>query len=271
MLRHLKQLILTTFFALFAAQASAMFIQPDWLDPTQPGVGTNRYSYSFNDPINRLDPNGNEAIESWDGPDPSERDQLDEELSYVNDVLNDPSLSTEQKIEHVRDLYNRVNTYNLGQPAWQNQAIGLGGLAEAMHKLQNAPAAATGAEPPATAGVATVSVPRAASTPREAASQPAALPQGIGVGQYASPNGGVPASRINRPATAAERRQVQQQFDQHGCHNCGTRIAGTRSGNPITDHQPPSSLNQVRGPQQYYPHCATCSARQGGLLRWFSQ
>ncbi len=61
MLRHLKQLFLTTLFALFASQASAMFIQPDWLDPTEPGVGTNRYSYSYNDPINRLDPNGNQS------------------------------------------------------------------------------------------------------------------------------------------------------------------------------------------------------------------
>ena len=62
MLRILQQFILTTLFALFASQASAMFIQPDWLDPTQPGVGTNRYAYSHNDPINKLDPGGNEAI-----------------------------------------------------------------------------------------------------------------------------------------------------------------------------------------------------------------
>lgn len=59
MLRVLQQFILTTFFAVFASQASAMFIQPDWFDPTEPGVGTNRYAYSNNDPINRLDPNGN--------------------------------------------------------------------------------------------------------------------------------------------------------------------------------------------------------------------
>lgn len=59
MLRHLKQLILTTLFAIFASQASAMFIQPDWLDPTALGVGANRYAYSFNDPVNLSDPSGN--------------------------------------------------------------------------------------------------------------------------------------------------------------------------------------------------------------------
>ncbi|MVO18727.1 RHS repeat-associated core domain-containing protein [Parasedimentitalea huanghaiensis] len=37
----------------------ALFIQPDWFEVTEPGVGTNRYSYSFNDPVNLKDPNGN--------------------------------------------------------------------------------------------------------------------------------------------------------------------------------------------------------------------
>ncbi|WP_425402314.1 RHS repeat-associated core domain-containing protein [Inquilinus limosus] len=38
------------------------FISPDWWDPTQPGVGTNRYAYSGNDPINKSDPTGHETL-----------------------------------------------------------------------------------------------------------------------------------------------------------------------------------------------------------------
>ncbi|MCB2130875.1 MAG: RHS repeat-associated core domain-containing protein [Rhodobacteraceae bacterium] len=35
-----------------------MFLQPDWWEVTKQGVGTNRYSYSFNDPVNGRDPSG---------------------------------------------------------------------------------------------------------------------------------------------------------------------------------------------------------------------
>ncbi len=37
------------------------FIQPDWWEVTQEGVGTNRYAYSFNDPVNKSDTNGHQA------------------------------------------------------------------------------------------------------------------------------------------------------------------------------------------------------------------
>ncbi|MBY3136109.1 RHS repeat-associated core domain-containing protein [Rhizobium laguerreae] len=38
--------------------AFGRFVSPDDWDPTQEGVGTNRYSYSENDPVNKSDPNG---------------------------------------------------------------------------------------------------------------------------------------------------------------------------------------------------------------------
>ncbi|RWC55163.1 hypothetical protein [Mesorhizobium sp.] len=38
------------------------FISPDTLDPTMPGVGTNRYSYALNDPVNKSDPNGHDSF-----------------------------------------------------------------------------------------------------------------------------------------------------------------------------------------------------------------
>ena len=63
MTRILKHLIATLLcLSMLATSASAMFIQPDWFEPTEPGVGTNRYSYSANDPVNLMDPNGNLAI-----------------------------------------------------------------------------------------------------------------------------------------------------------------------------------------------------------------
>ncbi|WP_275789357.1 hypothetical protein [Pararhizobium gei] len=42
----------------FGSAANARFIQPDTMDPTVEGVGTNRYAYSGNDPVNKSDPNG---------------------------------------------------------------------------------------------------------------------------------------------------------------------------------------------------------------------
>ena len=42
----------------FGQAANARFISPDDYDPTLPGVGTNRYAYSQNDPVNKSDPNG---------------------------------------------------------------------------------------------------------------------------------------------------------------------------------------------------------------------
>lgn len=103
MLRILQQFILTALFAVFASQASAMFIQPDWLDPTQPGVGTNRYSYSNNDPINKFDPMGNsysdpnEDIDDSGDDEPNDHALGDDALENLG--IEDEASPTEEGIE----------------------------------------------------------------------------------------------------------------------------------------------------------------------------
>jgi len=42
--------------------ALGRFLQPDWWEVRILGVGTNRYSYSMNDPVNLSDPNGHQAL-----------------------------------------------------------------------------------------------------------------------------------------------------------------------------------------------------------------
>ncbi|WP_275789090.1 hypothetical protein [Pararhizobium gei] len=51
----------------FGSAANARFIQPDTMDPTLPGVGTNRYAYAGNDPVNNSDPNGHQAATATGG------------------------------------------------------------------------------------------------------------------------------------------------------------------------------------------------------------
>lgn len=62
MLRRFEKFVLILLFLVTASQASAMFIQADTLDPTEAGVGTNRYAYAQNNPVNASDPNGQAAV-----------------------------------------------------------------------------------------------------------------------------------------------------------------------------------------------------------------
>jgi RHS repeat-associated protein len=77
----------------------------------------------------------------------------------------------------------------------------------------------------------------------------------------------VPARGPERDFTRAERDAVNDIGQQHGCHTCGTKNPGTKSGDFIPDHQPPNVVNPPGNPQELYPQCLTCSRRQGGELR----
>jgi len=86
---------------------------------------------------------------------------------------------------------------------------------------------------------------------------------GIGPGPFACES--IPARGPNRDFTVAERDWALRSFEQNGCHTCGTFIAGTSSGNPVLDHQPPSALNFFGRPQRLFTQCLNCSHVQGGV------
>lgn len=91
------------------------------------------------------------------------------------------------------------------------------------------------------------------------------VPSNVGPGEYAEES--VPAGPSPRP-TKEQQEQINENGDRYGCHTCGTKNPGTKSGNWIGDHQDPTIINAPGKPQVYYPHCVGCSNAQGGRLRW---
>ena len=70
-------------------------------DPTLPGVGTNRYAYSGNDPVNKSDPNGHNSDDTIDPDDdddgvPDEWDKYpdvdDRAIREIQNTLASPEI-----------------------------------------------------------------------------------------------------------------------------------------------------------------------------------
>jgi len=77
-------------------------------------------------------------------------------------------------------------------------------------------------------------------------------------------NGSIPANGPGRNFTPDERGAINQLGQNEGCHTCGSKTAGTKTGNFVPDHQPPSALAKPGQQQRLYPHCLPCSQKQGG-------
>ena len=75
----------------------------------------------------------------------------------------------------------------------------------------------------------------------------------------------IPAGPSARPTTA-QQGAINEMGDAHGCSTCGASSPGTKSGNWVGDHQPPTALNTSGGPQTYSPQCLQCSRQQGGQV-----
>jgi len=81
-------------------------------------------------------------------------------------------------------------------------------------------------------------------------------------GPYAGES--IPARGPGRNVTPAETAEINRIGRSTGCHTCGTTDPGTKSGNFVPDHQPPSALSPESASQRLYPQCVNCSRRQGG-------
>ncbi|WP_179295943.1 RHS repeat-associated core domain-containing protein [Mesorhizobium sp. WSM4312] len=83
------------------------FISPDDWDPTKDGVGTNRYAYALNDPVNKSDPNGHQAAPAVEA-EPSEtrgtETEAEARAAEETKAVNDEAIGVESEI-HTR--YNR--------------------------------------------------------------------------------------------------------------------------------------------------------------------
>jgi RHS repeat-associated protein len=77
----------------------------------------------------------------------------------------------------------------------------------------------------------------------------------------------IPARGPGRDFTPEEREKINEIGGTSGCHTCGTTDPGTKSGNFVPDHQPPSAVNPDGKPQRLYPQCLGCSRTQGGEVR----
>ncbi len=76
----------------------------------------------------------------------------------------------------------------------------------------------------------------------------------------------------NRNFTAAMKKANTANGLKNGCHRCGIKTPGTKSGHFILDHVP--ALSAFKGKlgqydpkiHRLFPHCAACSSLQGGQL-----
>jgi hypothetical protein len=87
-------------------------------------------------------------------------------------------------------------------------------------------------------------------------------------GPYAREGVGLENGNIDDPFV---RKLINEAGNEHGCHSCGATEAGTKSGNWIPDHQPPTTLVGWRTPQTAWPQCFDCSLRQARVVSVLSR
>jgi RHS repeat-associated protein len=238
---------LDMFGARYYTSTTGRFMTPDWAaKPTSVPYANfgnpqslNLYSYVENNPSTLGDPDGH--------------------VVGVDDLLIGGTIGVMALSAYMQTPAGQQVLQN-GVQALSNMTAAVGsaisGVLHPNNNGQNAP-------PPPT--VPTQNVPQGTpgSTSQQGAVNSDAMnSKTLEPGPYAGD--GVPARGPGRDFTPEERDAVNQQGRDTGCHTCGTTDPGTKSGNFVPDHQPPSQLNPSNAAQRLYPQCVGCSRTQGG-------
>ncbi|MGO4389676.1 RHS repeat domain-containing protein, partial [Microvirga sp. 2YAF29] len=238
------------------------FISPDSLDPILPEVGTNRYAYSANNPVNLRDPTGNFLEDTPEN-------QRERDISASLDALNSGKI-TEEEFDEVREIADAKESV---RQTYANGRLTDFGIAESLANQSLITSLARAAERRG---------PGKDRSSRELASEERVIPSGTASsggkysGRAGSPNtlepgpyakDPMPARGPGRNWNSDERKTMNRQGYENGCHTCGTKDPGTKSGNFVPDHQPPTGTIPPGQPQNLYPQCIDCSRLQGGQVR----
>jgi RHS repeat-associated protein len=85
----------------------SLFLQPDWFEVTKAGVGTNRFSYSFNDPVNKIDPGGNAVYRDIDGD--GKNEYIGQAKDIYGDRADDSKFTHSERTAAIESYYSRMS------------------------------------------------------------------------------------------------------------------------------------------------------------------
>ncbi len=209
------------------------FLSLDPIDsPTENLLGFSPYTYGENNPVLNIDPDGRQSTQPQVVPLST--------FSRSSDIRNDPLLSTVGR-SVAADVAFVVGAVTNDR---QLQAVAVDGMADAT-------SGQAGAE--SVVGLMMMGEGGEGGGALAGAGKPSTLEPG----PYAIDS--IPG-HMGRP-TPTEQGQVNTLMEKNGCHTCGTKDPGTKSGNAVVDHQPPQALGTTT---DFYPHCINCMRRQGG-------
>ena len=199
--------------------------------------------YTLNNPLRNIDPDGYETQATLDDQEVREAGQT------IGDVVVGAGKGLWNALAGTANLVN--NFINAESQAFTGRdAVATVPVAQYDNTTQ---AVAGTVAPLAVAAQQAFSESGALQATPAAAQSNAAVPESIPAGPSARP-------------TAAQQRSINEMGDAHGCSTCGATTPGTKTGNWVGDHQPPTALNTNGGPQVYKPQCLSCSRQQGGQV-----